>query len=405
MKTILEKLLSNLTTPSLQGRVRGGSVILFLLASITTSAQCVKLEKRMNSLINEYSEELCTNKTINETRDPYKLGRPLTSKCEIYNFTLKKKDSYQRELLDEMLRALETEGREDSNCYSVNSMSESANGDIMGEMRRLMIGEDTEDYIEIGKDYNHFYNVNAIDTADATKSHRYAYAVEWREKGKTIDLRYIVTYAKIPSATTTITNQNWPYIEFGRSRIHKDSPIQAENKARAYYLGKEYSIQSLDSLINEAQLREKENYKKIKEAIQREGEVAKKMQKAFVNGNSVVVWSDSLDHDIDPVTDAVLRLQQGKGVTADDLVCNDNILLIFSQLKQQYLAGKNTEFNAISIYTLCKKAREYGFFTGKYSKEELGQLKDEVITLYNKTEDKTCSRYLKMAIDELEKIE
>lgn len=376
-----------------------------LLASITASAQCVKLEKRMNSLINEYSEELCTNKTINETRDPYKLGRPLTSKCEIYNFTLKKKDSYQRELLDEMLRALETEGREDPNCYSVNSMSESANGDIMGEMRRLMIGEDTENYIEVGKDYNHFYNVNAIDTADATKSHRYAYAVEWREKGKTIDLRYIVTYAKIPSATTTITNQNWPYIEFGRSRIHKDGPIQAENKARAYYLGKEFSIQSLDSLFKEEQLREKENFKKMKEAIQREGEAAKKMQKAFVSGNSVVVWADSLDHDIDPVTDAVLRLQQGKGVTANDLVCNDNILLIFSQLKQQYLAGKNTEFNAISIYTLCKKAREYGFFTGKYSKEELGQLKNEVITLYNKTEDKTCTRYLQMAIDELKKIE
>ena len=390
MKTIMK----NLLTASL------------LLASMTASAQSMKLEKRMDMIISEYGgEEFCTNKTINETRDPYKPDRPLTSKCEIYYFTLKKKDSYQRELLDEMLRAMETEGREDSNCYSFNSMSETPNGNVVGEMRRLMIGEDPENFIEIGKDYNHFYNVNAIDTADATKSHRYAYAVEWREKGKTIDLRYIVTYAKIPSATTTITQQNWPYIEFGRSRIHKDSPIQAENKARAYYLGKEYSIQSLDSLINEAQLREKENYKKIKEAIQREGEVAKKMQKAFVSGNSVVVWSDSLNHDTDPVTDAVLRLQQGKGVTANDLICNDNILLIFSQLKQQYLAGKNTEFNAISIYTLCKKAREYGFFTGKYSKEELGQLIDEVITLYNKTEDKSCARYLQMAIDELEKIE
>ena len=36
---------------------------------------------------------------------------------------------------------------------------------------------------------------------------------------------------------------------------------------------------------------------------------------------------------------------------------------------------------------------------------ELDQLKDEVITMYNQTEDKTCSNYLQMAFNELEKIQ
>ncbi len=365
-----------------------------LFASATVSAQCVKLEKRMNMLLSEYLEEVCTNKTINETHDPFKPNRPLTSKCAIYYFTLKKKDSYQRELKDEMLRAMETEGREDPNCYSVNSMNESSNGENPSDVRRLMIGENPENYIEVGKDYNHYYNVNAIDTADATKRHRYAYAVEWREKGKTIELRYIVTYAKIPSVTTTITQPSWPYIDLGRSRIiRKNGPIQAESKARAYWLGKEYPIQSIDSLIQSARLKvqeERDAYEQIKQ---------------YIADNRAVVWNDSLSHESDPVTDVVSRLHQGQLITSDDLLCNDNILLIFSQLKQQYLSGQKSEFNAISIYTLCKRAREYGFFTNPRAKAELDQLKDEVMSMYNKTEDKTCSNYLQMAFNELEMIQ
>ena len=377
MKTILKSLL----TASL------------LLASMSASAQCVKLEKRMNTLISEYSEELCTNKTINETRDPFRPDRPLTSKCAIYYFTLKKKSSYQRELLDEMLRAMKTEGGEDPNCYSVNSMNESSSADNLGNVRRLMIGENPENFIEVGKDYNHFYNVNAIDTADATKSHRYAYAVEWREKGKTIELRYIVTYAKIPSATTTITQPAWPYIDLGRSRIRRNGPIQAESKAQAYFLGKGYPIQSIDSLIQSARMKvqeEREAYEQIRQ---------------YIADNRAVVWNDSLRHETDPVTDVVSRLHQGQPITSDDLLCNDNIRLIFSQLKQQYLSGQKSEFNAISIYTLCKRAREYGFFTNPLAKAELDQLKDEVMTMYNQTEDKTCSNYLQMAFNELEKIQ
>jgi hypothetical protein len=256
-----------------------------------------------------------------------------------------------------------------------------------------MIGDDVNRYVTIGKDYENYININILDAADTTKSHRYAYALEWSEKGKTTDVRYIVTYAKIPSTTTTITQPSWPIIDLGRSLIRRNGPIQAENKARAYWLGKEYDFQSIDSLIQSARMKVQEERKAYEQIRQ------------YIADNRAVVWNDSLRHETDPVTDVVSRLHQGQPITSDDLLCNDNILLIFSQLKQQYLSGQDTEFNAISIYTLCKRAHEYGFFTSSRSKAELDQLKNEVITIYNKTEDQTCAHYLQMAFNELEKIE
>ena len=101
----------------------------------------------------------------------------------------------------------------------------------------------------------------------------------------------------------------------------------------------------------------------------------------------------------------IQRLQLGRNVTADDLLCNENILLIFSQLKQQFLAGQNTEFNAISIYSLCKRAREYGFFTNPLSKAELEQLKRDIIQMQNKSAGDTLQYYLQMALEQLEKIQ
>ena len=385
----MKALLKNLLTTSL------------LLVSMSGSAQCVKLEERIKQLISEYSEEYCTNKTINETRDPSKPDRPLQSRCEIYYFTLKKKSSYQRELLAEMRQALETYGREDPNFYGINTMNGRENA--AANRRRLMIGESTESYVEIGKDHDNYLNVNILDAADSTKTHRYAYAVEWSERGKNIYLRYIVTYAKIPSAHITSYKASIsyspissPFLDLGKARIKPGDRITIKGPARFQWDGKDYPIEKMDSVFRDAEKRGEQ--------------LSKQIRNAFVNGNSVVLWADSLDHENDPVTDVVIRLQQGNDVTANDLLCNDNILLIFSQLKQQYLAGKNTEFNAISIYTLCKKAHLYGFFTNKQSKEELKQLKREVSSLIDMTPDIDENHnienriYLGLALSYLEKI-
>jgi len=373
-----------------------------LLAATAASAQRVqKLEDWMGSLISKaIDNKVEVTKSLGQERDILQEGTPLKWRCDIYTFMLPKK---QRPLFDEMIKAFEANGREDPNCYGVNSMT-TGNPQREGK-RNLMVGEDMNRYVTIGEQYGNYINVNILDAADTTKTHRYAYALEWKEdhKGK-VFARYIVTYANIPSATSSIIRQDWPFLEIGPSRIPNDGPIQAPNKARVFYLGKEYSVQQLDNVIDEAQKREAETFKKVKEDMKREAESSKQMK-------SFVVWADSLHHDTDPVTAVVLDLQQGKNITADDLLCNDNILLIFAQLKKQYLAGQNTEFNAISIYNLCKQAHEYGFFSGKNSKEELKQLKQEIADLIDKTPKidegtNTDQRiYLGLALSQLEKIE
>lgn len=379
-------------------------VSLLFAAATTASAQRVQdIEDWMSSLISKaIDSKVEVTKSLGQERDLHKEGTPLKWRCDIYQFTLPKK---QRPLLEEMIKAFEANGHDNPNCYGVNSMSESSDGDTYGNLRNLMIGEDPNRYVTIGQDYNNFLNINILDAADSTKTHRYAYALEWREVHKGgVDVRYIVTYAKIPSATATITQPSWPYIDLGRSRIiRKSEPKQAENSARAYWLG--------DGRIGNSRIGNvhigNEKYQLHKDYE----DYMKKMndEKVFWNGHQIAVaWNDTLEHATDPVTDVVSRLHQGQPITSDDLLCNDNILLIFSQLKQQYLAGQNTEFNAISIYTLCKRAREYGFFTSipgfPNDKSEVEQLKREVILLIDKTTDVSIRNYLQMALAELEKI-
>ncbi len=369
-----------------------------LLVTLTATAQSVKdIEKQMGfkmTIANDHGVEV--TKSLGQERDILKEGKPLKWRCDIYSFTLPKK---QRYLLDEMIEELETNGRENPNCYGINSMSESKDGNRVGNERNLMVGDDPNRFVAIGKDYTNFININIIDDADTTKTHRYAYALEWRagNKGAT-DVRYIVTYAKIPSATTPLADPNWPFFDLGKSKVRKGSPILFKGDARVQWDGKEYPVLSLDSLIRDAQQKAKDTKKLI------EG-----LRHKYQSGNALVLWNDTLEHDTDPVTDVVIRLHQGQPVTADDLLCNDNILLIFSLLKQQFLAGQNTEFNAISVYTLCKRAREYGFFSSDIpdvpnGKTELEQLKRDIAQMKANATTDTIRNYLQMAIAELDKI-
>ena len=369
-----------------------------LLVTLTATAQSVQeIEKQMGfkmTVANDHGVEV--TKSLGQERDIQREGKPQKWRCDIYSFTLPKK---QRYLLDEMIEEFETNGRENPNCYGINSMSESKDGNRVGNERNLMVGDDPNRFVAIGKDYTNFININILDDADTTKTHRYAYALEWRggNKGAT-DVRYIVTYAKIPSATTTLADQNWPFLDLGKSKVRKGGPILFKGDARVQWDGKDYPVLSLDSLIRDAQQKAKDAKKRI------EG-----LRQKFQTKDALVLWNDTLEHDTDPVTDVVIRLHQGQPVTADDLLCNDNILLIFSLLKQQFLAGQNTEFNAISVYSLCKRAREYGFFSSDIpdvpnGKAELEQLKRDIAQMKANAATDTIRNYLQMAIAELDKI-
>lgn len=288
-----------------------------LLASMTAIAQSPLLEQLPEMLQNDFGIE--PKKSINQERDVLQEGRPLKSRCEIYTFTLKGKQ--QEKVLQRLLDAFEVAGRNE-NCYSVNSMNELTGKE---SLRNLIIGDDLDRYVTIGQDYENYINANFIDEMDTAKTHRYAYALEWRkqtatsEKGS-LDLRYTITYARIPTANTTTVK--------------------------------------FSSLADD-----------VREMIK--------------NG----------------------RVLMGSDFTADDLLCDDNILLLFSKLKDQYINGSNREFSAISIYLLCKRARSYGFFQGEEAKATLGQLKDEVRELVNTgSSDKAVLYYLWAALQELEQI-
>ena len=363
-----------------------------LLAQVTTFAQNELLEGLPTMLQREFGVEM--KKSINYEGDVH--THMLKSRCEIYIFTLTKKQ--QEKVFQRLLDSFEVMGRSDKNCYSVNSMN-----DLTGKesLRNLIIGDDVQHYVTIGQDYTNYINVNILDAKDTTKTHRYAYALEWRETSETsekgaIDVRYIITYAKTPtspnSSLEVIKKSNKDAIESYKGFIKGLDPknVYRIKNARFQWNGKDYPIEKIDSVFRDAEKRGEQ--------------ISKNLQKAFIKGNSVVVWADSIDHDNDPVTDVVLRLQQGENVTFNDLLCNDNILLILSQLKQQYLAGQNTEFNAISIYTLCRKAYDGGFFSDSQSFEELEQIICEVDKLTEKAKTETDRRYFQMAREQLDKI-
>ena len=175
-----------------------------LLASTAASAQktiAQDLETWMSSLISQaIDNKVEVSKSLGQERDIQKEGTPLKWRCDIMTFTLPKK---QRPLLDEMIKAFEANGTYNSNCYGVSTLT---TGNPQNEGKRnLMVGEDPSRYVTIGEQYGNYINVNILDASDTSKTHRYAYALEWKEdsKGNTF-ARYIVTYAKIPSAVKTI---------------------------------------------------------------------------------------------------------------------------------------------------------------------------------------------------------
>ena len=181
------------------------SIITASLLFATTAASAQKvivqdLEDWMGSLISRaIDNNVEVSKSLGQERDIQKEGTPMKWRCDIMTFTLPKK---QRPLLDEMIKAFEANGHDNPLCYGINTLT-TGNSQNEGK-RNLIIGDDINRYVTIGKDYTNYINVNILDAQDTTKTHRYAYALEWRETSPTseksaIDVRYIVTYAKIPS--------------------------------------------------------------------------------------------------------------------------------------------------------------------------------------------------------------
>lgn len=327
-----------------------------LLVSLTASAQCAQeLEDQMNNIIAKVAaSKVEVTKSLEQVRDVQKEGTPLKRRCDIISFTLPKK---QRPLLDEMIKAFEANGHDNPKCYGINSMSESSSGGRVGNTRRLMIGEDTNHYVDIGKDYTNFLNLNILDVADTTKSHRYAYALEWREthKGKN-EVRYIVTYAKIPRVYPTTK-----------------TPFSGDFK------------------INPSTL------EKIKEGLKSIPPTFERLKGSL---DSIHITYDELK----PLLNFDKWVPRDSVVLYNQLTNDGHFLLGFYNLRKWYQEHQDTELTAISIYELCKLGLKNGAFKTPDSKEELEQVIADVCKLIDEAKTDTDRKYFQMALEQLEKM-
>lgn len=221
-----------------------------MLVTLNASAQKVvaqDIESWMSSLISQaIDNKVEVSKSLGQERDITKEGTPLKWRCDIMTFTLPKK---QRSMLDEMIKAFEANGTYNPNCYGVNSLS---TGNPQNEGKRnLMIGDDPSRYVTIGEQYGNYINVNILDASDTTKTHRYAYALEWKEDHKgNVFARYIVTYAKIPSAQkTTVIGMGVPSNQIGyiNEKANDDAFITNFNNLKDYYFNHQTKLTAVTS--------------------------------------------------------------------------------------------------------------------------------------------------------------
>ena len=222
-----------------------------MLVSLNASAQKVvaqDIESWMSSLISQTMDnKVEVSKSLGQERDITKEGTPLKWRCDIMTFTLPKK---QRSMLDEMIKAFEANGTYNPNCYGVNTLS---TGNPQNEGKRnLMIGEDPNRYVTIGEQYGNYININILDATDTTKTHRYAYALEWKEDHKgNVFARYIVTYAKIPSAqTTTVIGMGIPSNQIGyiNEKANDDAFITDFNILKDYYFNHQTKLTAVTAV-------------------------------------------------------------------------------------------------------------------------------------------------------------
>ena len=315
-------------------------LVSMLLVNTAYAQRVQNIEDWMISLISKaIDNNVEVTKSLGRERDIQKEGTPLKWRCDIYQFTLTKK---QRPLLDEMIKAFEANGNDNPNCYGINTLT--TINPLNEGKRNLIIGDDINRYVTIGEQYGNYVNVNILDATDTTKTHRYAYALEWKEdpKGNVI-ARYIVTYAKIPS--NPISSLKVIKKEIDPKKLNRLGDVRIQDKV---------SI-SGDSAFN----------------VVRE-----------VNGKPLKVMGGAISQAFD----------------------GNNILLMFSDLKQYYNKYQNTELTAISIYMLCKHANESGFFTDPRSFEELEHLMYEMDVLIEKAKTETDRKYFQMAREQLDKI-
>ena len=181
--------------------------LLLCVMSITAGAQNREVEQAIRDFL--ASPGLTTSESIIRERDLSQTGNPMKSMCEVWEFTCEASMASHIEHLSAQMSASSSSEQ----CYYVKTHTPGRT-----DWHDILVGEDPNRLVELGRSERSSYIiVNFLDTLDATKSHRFAYALEWQEQNtpfklkeqdgklvkipvteKTLKGKVVMTYARMP---------------------------------------------------------------------------------------------------------------------------------------------------------------------------------------------------------------
>lgn len=186
--------------------------LLLWVVSLAAGAQNKDVEQAMRDFL--ASPGLTTSESIIRERDLSQSGNPMKSMCEVWEFTC---DASMLSGIEQLHMQM-TGSSSSEQCYYVKTHTPGR-----ADWHDILVGDDPNRLVELGRsDRSHYVIVNFLDTLDATKSHRYAYALEWQEQNipfklkeqngkliktpvteKTIKGKVVMTYARVPQPKQT----------------------------------------------------------------------------------------------------------------------------------------------------------------------------------------------------------
>lgn len=153
--------------------------LLLCIISITAGAQNRDVEQAIRDFL--ASPELTTSESIIRERDLSQPGNPMKSMCEVWEFTC---DASLANRIEQLYMQMTTSSSSEQ-CYYVKTHTPGR-----ADWHDILVGDDPRNLVELGRsERSHYTIVNFIDTLDATKSHRYAYALEWQEQNTPFKLK------------------------------------------------------------------------------------------------------------------------------------------------------------------------------------------------------------------------
>ncbi len=196
--------------------------LLLWAVSLAAAAQNRAVEQAFRQFL--ATPGIATSESVIRERDLSKPGNPMKSTCEIWDFTC---DASLLSHIEQLSRIM-TENSSSEQCYYVKTHT-------AGRMdwHDILVGDDPTRLVELGRsEHSNYTLVNFLDTLETTKTHRFAYALEWIEQNvpfklkeqngklvktpiteKTYKGKVVITYARMPQTKPQVKTNEIKYID------------------------------------------------------------------------------------------------------------------------------------------------------------------------------------------------